>query len=56
MTEQNIREKLKQIDQLQVLRFWNSKVADNFDGVCWTILSACRESDPAKRGRRITRR
>jgi very-short-patch-repair endonuclease len=41
---------------LQVLRFWNSEVADNFDGVCWTILSACRESDPAKRGRRITRR
>ena len=41
---------------LQVLRFWNSEVAADFDGVCWTILSACRESDPAKRGRRIARR
>jgi very-short-patch-repair endonuclease len=41
---------------LQVMRFWNSEVADDFDGVCWTILSACRESDPARRGRRIARR
>jgi very-short-patch-repair endonuclease len=41
---------------LQVLRFWNSEVASDFDRVCWTILSACRESDPARRDRRIARR
>ena len=41
---------------LQVLRFWNNEVAADFDGVCWTILSACRETDPRERGRRIERR
>jgi very-short-patch-repair endonuclease len=41
---------------LQVLRFWNSEVTENFDGVCWTILSTCRETDPRQRGERITRR
>ena len=41
---------------LQVLRFWNSEVSADFDGVCWTILSACRETDPRQRGRRIDRR
>ena len=41
---------------LQVLRFWNTQVSDDVDGVCWTILSACRESDPQRRGQRIERR
>ena len=40
---------------LQVLRFWNVEVCDGLDRVSWTILSACRESDPARRGRRIER-
>jgi len=40
---------------LQVLRFGNSQVADDLDRVCWTILSACRESDPGRRGSRIAR-
>jgi len=39
----------------QVLRFWNSEVSPQIDGVCWTILSACRETDPRQRGRRIDR-
>jgi very-short-patch-repair endonuclease len=41
---------------LQVLRFWNAEVGRDLDRVCWTILSACRESDPGRRGRRIDRR
>jgi very-short-patch-repair endonuclease len=41
---------------LQVLRFWNSEVSAQFDQVCWTILSACRETDPRQRGRRVGRR
>jgi very-short-patch-repair endonuclease len=41
---------------LQVLRFWNSEVSADFDGVCWTILSACRETDPRERGWRVERR
>jgi very-short-patch-repair endonuclease len=41
---------------LQVLRFWNREVAADLDRVCWTILSACRESDPSLRGRRIDRK
>jgi very-short-patch-repair endonuclease len=41
---------------LRVLRFWNSEVSADFDGVCWTILSACRETDPRQRGRRVERR
>ena len=41
---------------LRVLRFWNSELANDFDGVCWTILSACRESDPSRRGERVDRR
>jgi len=41
---------------LTVLRFWNVEIEEDFEGVCWRILSACRESDPARRGRRIDRR
>jgi very-short-patch-repair endonuclease len=41
---------------LQVLRFWNSEVTAESDRVCWTILNACRESDPAQRCRRVDRR
>ena len=41
---------------LSVLRFWNRELDEDFDRVWWTILSACRESDPARRGRRIDRR
>ncbi len=41
---------------LQVLRFWNSDVGDDLGRVLWTILSACRESDPSRRGERIDRR
>ena len=37
---------------LQVLRFW---VLTDLERVSWTILSACRESDPSRRGRRIER-
>lgn len=40
---------------LQVLRFWNAQVTDDLDRVSWTILSACRESDPSQRGVRIER-
>jgi len=40
---------------LKVLRFWNAEVLGDLDRVSWTILSACRESDPARRGRRIER-
>ena len=40
---------------LQVLRFWNAQVADDPDRVSMTILNACRESDPSRRGRRIER-
>src|SRR6185437_16559635 len=41
---------------LRLLRFWNSELANDFDGVCWTILSARRESDPSRRGERVDRR
>ena len=41
---------------LQMLRFWNSELSSDFDRVCWEILSACRESDPSRRGGRIERR
>lgn len=41
---------------LQVVRFSNAQVCDDLERVCWTILSACRESDPSRRGRRIGRR
>jgi very-short-patch-repair endonuclease len=41
---------------IQVLRFWNSEVSDSFERVRWTILSACRETDPRQRGRKIERR
>ena len=41
---------------LTVLRFDNAEVATRRDHVSWTILSACRESDPAKRGQRVPRR
>ena len=40
---------------LQVLRFWNAQVTDEPDRVSMTILSACRGSDPSRRGRRIER-
>jgi len=40
---------------LRVLRFWNAQVADDLDRVSWTILSACRESDPRRRRSRIAR-
>jgi len=40
---------------LQVLRFGNAQVADDLEGVVWTILSACRESDPSRRGSRLAR-
>jgi very-short-patch-repair endonuclease len=41
---------------LTVLRFDNAVVTASLDHVCWTILSACRESEPAQRGQRIARR
>lgn len=41
---------------LTVLRFDNAEVTSALDHVRWKILSASRESDPAKRGARITRR
>jgi very-short-patch-repair endonuclease len=31
---------------LKVLRFWNSQVVTNSDGVCWTILEACGGEQP----------
>ena len=40
---------------LTVLRFRNAQVIDDRDGVSWTILSACRESDPSRRGALIAR-
>jgi very-short-patch-repair endonuclease len=40
---------------VQVLRFSNAQVTDDLDRVAWTILSACRESDPSRRGSRIER-
>jgi very-short-patch-repair endonuclease len=41
---------------LQVLRFWNSEVLVDFNRVCWTILSGCRETDPRARGCKVERR
>jgi len=38
---------------LKVLRFWNAQVVEDPERVRWTILSACRESDPGLRGRLI---
>ena len=40
---------------LQVLRFWNAEVLTEPERVCWTILDACREFEPGRRGRRILR-
>ncbi|MEW5688009.1 MAG: endonuclease domain-containing protein [Pseudomonadota bacterium] len=40
---------------LSVLRFRNAEVSDDRERVAWKILSACRESDPSRRGRRIAR-
>ncbi len=40
---------------LQVLRFWNAEVFQAEDEVSWKILSACRESDPSRRGRHVPR-
>jgi very-short-patch-repair endonuclease len=31
---------------LRVLRFWNSDVLTNSDGVCWTILETCGGDQP----------
>jgi very-short-patch-repair endonuclease len=41
---------------LRVLRFWNAQVLQDPERVRWTILSACRESDPGRRGRLIEHR
>jgi very-short-patch-repair endonuclease len=41
---------------LKVVRFWNAEVCRDFERVRWEILSACRESDPRRRGRKIERR
>jgi very-short-patch-repair endonuclease len=49
------REAYLRAQGLQVLRFWNAEVRDDLDRVVWVILSACRESDPGQRGRRIER-
>lgn len=40
---------------LQVLRFWNSEVLTDPERVRWTLLSACRESEPSRRGCHIER-
>ena len=40
---------------LQVLRFRNVQVSEVPQRVGWIILSACRESDPSRRGRHIAR-
>ena len=40
---------------LHVLRFWNAEVSEDPERVSWMILSACRESDPSRRGRQIVR-
>ena len=40
---------------LKVLRFWNAEVAEDRERLSWMILSACRESDPSRRGRHIWR-
>ena len=32
------------------------EVTAQFDRVCWTVLSACRETDPRQRGRWVDRR
>ncbi len=34
---------------LQVLRFWNTEVVEDLERVAWTILKACRESEPGRR-------
>ena len=49
------RDAYLKLQGLQVLRFWNAQVLDDRDRVRWDILSACRESDPGRRGRRIER-
>lgn len=41
---------------LLVLRFGNAAVLQDLDRSSWRILSACRESDPSRRGRHIERR
>ena len=40
---------------LQVLWFWNAEVVDDLDRVVSTIVRACRQSDPRRRGSRIER-
>jgi adenine-specific DNA-methyltransferase len=40
---------------LQVLRFWNTEMVEDFDRVSWTILKACRESDPRRRRAKLAR-
>ena len=40
---------------LQVIRFWNAEVFEDPERVSWMILSACRESDPGRRGDHVAR-
>jgi very-short-patch-repair endonuclease len=49
------REAYLQRHGLTVLRFRNAQAIDDLSGVSWTILSACRESDPSRRGARLGR-
>lgn len=41
---------------LRVLRFWNAEVTDDLDRVLWTILNACRESEPGRRRKMLGHR
>ena len=49
------REEYLRRQGLQVLRFRNAQVSEDRERVSWMILSACRESDPSRRGRHIVR-
>ena len=40
---------------LQVIRFWNAELFEDPGRVGWVILSACRESDPGRRGDHVAR-
>ena len=40
---------------LQGVRFRNAQLSEDPQRVSWMILSACRESDPSRRGRYIAR-
>ena len=56
MTDEARRDAYLATRGLVVLRFRNREIDEDLERVCWRILSACRESDPARRGRRIDRR